>query len=62
MVTPDQYHNRQEMLLHVMNLHPIHLFVVVMGHSQPKFIIKNKSDSRKSLEGATNEENRISLL
>jgi hypothetical protein len=33
-----------------------------MGHSQPKFIIKNKSVSRKGLEGATNEENRTSLL
>ncbi len=47
MVIRDQYHNHQEMLQHVMNLNPIHLFVVVMDHSQPKFIIKNKQDSRK---------------
>ncbi len=58
----DQYHNHQEVLQHAMNLNPIHLFVVVMGHSHPKFIIKNKSDTRKCLEAATNEEHKTSLL
>jgi len=62
MLIRDQCHNHQETPRHVMNLNPIHLFVVVMGHSQPKFIIKNKSDSRKGLEAATSEENRASVL
>ncbi len=45
-----------------MNLDPIHLFVVAMDHSQPKFIIRNKSDSKKGSEVASIEEHTTSLL